>query len=575
MLRRLSANHDSFAPLTFTDGFNVILAHRSPDATEQHSRNARGKTTVLQIISYCLGGNLPAALKPLVEHEWTFTLDLDLFGGIVSVTRALRGGTRVTLAYSGDPAAVLDNYVDEARRTSLDNWKFLLGLGLFSLDAEAEEKAFRLSPRTLISYIIRLEALRDPLKIVPAQPAWSSREHVSYLLGLEWRHVRSLTKIAKETDAFKALEYAASENLLPGTLGNEPELLLARAQAAREVEELRSRIGGFQIIDDPDRLLQLADSLTEQLRELRDESLIDRRLLDLYRTSIQETDGDSDAGDLRNLYTEMGAVFNESALQRLEDVQAFHVRLISNRRTFLQSEISALETAERHRQAAILQATQERGRAMAVLQAGGALEELNALYVQLNEASGHLTEIDAALNTRREIAAAKDDAEVRRAQVRQIASAELRLERGNVESLSARFGRMMLELYNRTGVLTASVDDFGYKFSLRVSGAASSGITRMQLLCFDLALLAENSDWIRRPNFLVHDSVVFDGVDPRQIATALDLAQRTANELGAQYICTMNSSDVPDDVESQEWFRAGVRRTVLDTDEGGILGVAF
>jgi len=398
---------------------------------------------------------------------------------------------------------------------------------------------------------------------------------VSYLLGLKWRHVRSLTKIAKETEAFKALEYAASENLLPGTLGNESELLLARAQVAREVEELRARISGFQIIDDPDRLLQLADSLTEQLRELRNESLIDRRLLDLYRTSVQETDGDSDAGDLRDLYNEMGAVFNETALQRLEDVHAFHVKLVSNRRTFLRSEITTLETAERERQAAILQATEERGRAMAVLQAGGALEELNALYAQLNEASSQLTEIDAALNTRREVAAAKDDAEVRRAQVRQIASAELRLERGKVESLSARFGQMMLELYNRTGVLTASVDDFGYKFSLKVSGVASSGITRMQLLCFDLALLAENSDWVRHPNFLVHDSVVFDGVDPRQIATALDLARRTANELGAQYICTMNSSDIPDDVGTQDWFGDGVRRTVLDTDEGGILGVAF
>jgi len=134
VLRRLSSNHDSFTPLTFTDGFNVILAHRSPDATDQHSRNARGKTTVLQIINYCLGGNLPATLKPLVEHEWVFTLDLDLFGGVVSVTRALRDGTRVTLDYSGDPAAVLDSYVDEERRTSLDNWKFLLGLGLFSLE---------------------------------------------------------------------------------------------------------------------------------------------------------------------------------------------------------------------------------------------------------------------------------------------------------------------------------------------------------------------------------------------------------------------------------------------------------
>ena len=141
--------------------------------------------------------------------------------------------------------------------------------------------------------------------------------------------------------------------------------------------------------------------------------------------------------------------------------------------------------------------------------------------------------------------------------------------------MSARFDSMMRELYNRDGVFSVSVDDSGYKFSLRVAGVASGGITRMQLLCFDLALMAENSDWVRRPDFLIHDSVVFDGVDPRQVATGLALASRTAEELGAQYICTMNSSDVPDDIEKQDWFHDGVRRSVLDTDEGGILGVAF
>jgi uncharacterized protein YydD (DUF2326 family) len=351
---------------------------------------------------------------------------------------------------------------------------------------------------------------------------------------LEWRHVRNLTKIALETDPFKAMEYAASENLLPNSLGNESDLLLARAQASREVTELSWRAQSFQVIDDPDGLLQRADSLTEQLRDLRNDSLLDRRLLELYRSSIQERVGNSDAGDLRELYAEMGSVFNEGALRRLEDVQACHVKLLSNRRIFLQSEMNKLEVAERERQIEIVRAAEERGRAMAVLQAGGALEELTALYSQLNEASRRQTEIDAALNTRREIAAAKDDAAVRRAQIRQVASADLRQEQEKVDRVSARFGAMMLELYNRSGVLTASVDSSGYNFSLKVSGVASSGITRMQLLCFDLALMAENADWARHPDFLVHDSVVFDGVDPRQIATALDLARLTVTSIGGQ-----------------------------------------
>jgi uncharacterized protein YydD (DUF2326 family) len=97
----------------------------------------------------------------------------------------------------------------------------------------------------------------------------------------------------------------------------------------------------------------------------------------------------------------------------------------------------------------------------------------------------------------------------------------------------------------------------------------------MQLLCFDLALMAENADWIRHPDFLIHDSVVFDGVDPRQITTALDLARRAVDQIGGQYICTMNSSDIPDDTRKQDWIESSIRRTEYDTEEGGILDVAF
>src|SRR5690349_4570042 len=116
MLRRISSNKDSFRPITFKNGFNVILAERSPDATDQHSRNARGKTTLLHVISFCLGGTLHNSMRPLVEDEWSFTLDIDLFGSVVTATRPLKGATKLTLEYDGDAAVVLDDYVDGDRQ---------------------------------------------------------------------------------------------------------------------------------------------------------------------------------------------------------------------------------------------------------------------------------------------------------------------------------------------------------------------------------------------------------------------------------------------------------------------------
>lgn len=575
MLRRISANRDTFQPIDFVDGFNVILAERGPEATDQHSRNARGKSTLLHVINYCLGANLASSLRPLVDDDWSFTLTLDLFGGRVSASRGLKGGNKLRIEFDDTSGRVIDSYLDEQGQISLDDWKFLLGLGLFGLDVESDDKSFRLSARTLISYVFRTDNSRDPLKVVPQQPAWSSREHISYLLDLDWKIVRDLAKLNKEAETYKALQYAASENLLPGMTGEESNLALRRAEQARTVAALERRVDRFQLIEDPNEILRRADTVTDTLRELRDNSLVDRRLLELYRSSIEDEVGTDSIQDVRRVYEEMGVAFSSPTLRRFEEVQEFHERLISNRRVFLEDEIQRISAAEDLRQEEIVQLTNERNRLMGVLQAGGALEELNALHAQLLDATRRLAEFDSALNRVRELAGAEEDMQIRRAQRRRDALRELATNRIRLDRVAESFDSMVNRLYGRSAVLATEVDNLGFKFTLKTAGVASTGVNKMQLLCFDLTLLSEGADWSHHPDFLVHDSNVFDGVDPRQVEAGLYLTQEIINGVSAQYIMTMNSNDVPENIQKEPWFITGTRKTVYDTDEGGILGVTF
>jgi uncharacterized protein YydD (DUF2326 family) len=77
----------------------------------------------------------------------------------------------------------------------------------------------------------------------------------------------------------------------------------------------------------------------------------------------------------------------------------------------------------------------------------------------------------------------------------------------------------------------------------------------------------------------VHDSHLFDGVDERQVARALEIGAVMAMEYEFQYIVTMNSDAVP----SQEVFEKSfdlyqhvlpVRLTDA-TEDGGLFGVRF
>lgn len=577
MLRRISSNFSSFQPITFKPGFNVILAEMAPNASDKHSRNARGKTTLIQAINYCLGGSLAKPMAPLGPPGWAFSLELDLFGSAVTVTRKVKGGTRLSLAYPAELRGALHPYLDENSTISVDDWKFLLGLGLFALDRVPEQGDRGISPRTLLSYVIRTEAVKDPLKIIPQQPAWSSREHVAYLLNLNWELVRDLSRLEEDSDTYKAIARATKKNLLPRALRPEPELMLELVEAQRTLEELSSRVDGFQVVDDPDGLISRADRVTEELKELRNDALVDRRMIELYSESIegeQTTDAEGVGEAVAGLYSEMQRAFSPEALQSFEKVEAFHQQLMGNRKRFLASELERLRVQQTQRDERIRELSASRNSILAVLDAGGALEELSALQNECAQAAARVSEVELSLNNVRGLAEAQEGIRVQKAQLRQETARDLSVNRQKLDSVATRFDRMMQDLYNVGGVLTAEVDDLGFKFSIRVSTSASGGVARMQLLCFDLTLMAESDD-LHHPGFLIHDSVVFDGVDPRQVAAGLRLINETVEDIGGQYICTMNSNDVPDLVRGEEWFLRGTRRVVLDTESGGILGTSF
>ena len=180
--------------------------------------------------------------------------------------------------------------------------------------------------------------------------------------------------------------------------------------------------------------------------------------------------------------------------------------------------------------------------------------------------------LDLQIEQARELVTRREELKLEQSTKRNEATRYLTTSREKLDRISDRFSQKMRQLYGKDAALTVSVDDAGYKFAIRASGSGSGGVDRMTLFCFDLTMLEEGITTAHHPDFLVHDSSVFDGVDPRQRAGALHFAQAMVEATGGQYICTINSNDVPDEVLDQEWFKAGVVRTVLDTEVGGLLG---
>ncbi len=99
----------------------------------------------------------------------------------------------------------------------------------------------------------------------------------------------------------------------------------------------------------------------------------------------------------------------------------------------------------------------------------------------------------------------------------------------------------------------------------------------MEIFCFDMMLERMSARQKVGPGFLIHDSHLFDGVDPRQVGRALAVGARLAEEVGFQYLVTLNSDLLPE--LSSVGFNAEnyvlPQRLTDATDDGGLFGIRF
>ncbi|MEZ5726574.1 MAG: DUF2326 domain-containing protein [Burkholderiaceae bacterium] len=121
------------------------------------------------------------------------------------------------------------------------------------------------------------------------------------------------------------------------------------------------------------------------------------------------------------------------------------------------------------------------------------------------------------------------------------------------------------------------ITESGFKYDVEINRGGSEGVSKMKVFCFDLMLLQLMTPTTGRIDFLVHDSGLFDGVDERQRALALERASEITEESGAQYICALNSDMVPRGEFSDGFeFEKYVRLTLTDKNPSdSVLGFHF
>ena len=580
MIHRVYSDLPGFKNLTFKKGFNILLAERSPGATDKQTRNRAGKSSLLEVIHFLLGSKCDkeSIFYGDALRDATFGMEFDLGDGFVRVER--RGAHPGRVIVAGDFTRWPSTPVTKAGVSQLSNdrWKLVLAKMLFGLDELVEPW----SPtfRSLIAYFARryqAGGLQQPMSQSAKQQLADQQVAISFLVGLDWSVPRAWQAVREREKMLEQLKKSMRDGAFGAVIGSSASLKSELIVAQAKLKRLRASVASFKVVEQYHELEREASTLTRRLAELADGNVLDQRYLaELEAVTVEELPPAPE--DLERLYKEAGVLLPALVRKLFEDVALFHESVVRNRGAYLRGEMDAARARITDREEEKRKLDARRAELMVILKSAGALEHFTALQGELSKAEVHAEALRQRFDAAEALETGGLKLKVERAGLVERLRQDYAEQSSVIEDAVLTFRSISTRLYeeDQAGWLTITPTDNGPIFDPHVPGERSKGVNNMRIFCFDMMLMVLSLQSGRSPGFLIHDSHIFDGVDERQLGKALAVGAQLAEQHGFQYIVTMNS-DTPKELPAD--FR--IADHVLDvrltdaTEDGGLFGFRF
>lgn len=578
MIRGVASSLSTFKGVEFSAGFNIILADRTRESTKKDTRNGLGKSTLIDTIHFCLGGSLTKATNRLAHPKlsgYTFTIDLELENRKLTITRRTDDPSQVLVTGDLQFLPLPEARGRDAMRMGVADWSRFLGQFWFGIPADSPRK-YVPTFRSVVSYFIRSnkDAYSEPFRHFRLQASWDIQVNNAFLLGLNWEDASDWQVLKDKRKAISSLQEAAKGGVLGTVLGSRGQLEAERIRLLDLVKRTSEDLSKFKILSQYRELEREADELSQQIQSLSNENAVDSQALEMYQASVREV-VESSTARVRDTYQQAKVVFPEALTRQLEDVEAFHTKVVENRRQFLLSETERLSQTIGRRKTQIEQKHERQVEILALLNTHGALDQYSKLQQAHFDQVSRLRAIESKLNAVKRLEQEKAELKIGMATLEQRARANYDARLPEREKAVELFDANSQALYKAPGRLLIDVGENGFSFGVEIDRKGSTGISNMEIFCYDL-MLAEI--WAaKRPGSitLIHDSNLFADVDDRQVAAALELAAHKSKSVGFQYICTFNSDKLPTSEFSKDFDIESFTRLRLtdETEDGGLLGI--
>lgn len=572
MIRHVFSTLPTFKDLSaLKPGLNVLLAQKTDGASTKQTRNRAGKSSFVELIHFLTGSEAgPDSIFRTPElAEYAFGMSFDLRSDDTCVERSGSSTAKIVVAAASVPKPKL----------SPTEWCAFLGEQMFGLKSIDDSINKPPSFRSLFAYFVRRQAsdaFTTPEKQAGKQGTGDMQTSLMFLLGLDWTIARDWQSVRDREKTLSELRKAAGTGAFGSIIGKAADLRTQLTLQEARLKKLHAEIESFQVLSEYRQLEVESSTLTRQLNDLANANTVDfsaiRDLQDALASEIPP-----DLEDLQTVYEEAGIALPGLVKRRYDDVRSFHESVVRNRRDYLSGELGAatLRVEQRDREKAKLD--QRRAELLGILRSHGALEQFLKLQGELGRLESEVESLRQRFEAAEQLEGTKNELEIERNRLMIRLRRDFSEQQGRLAEAIVAFEETSERLYESAGSMTVDETSNGPVFRFPMQGERSKGIKNMQIFCFDMMLMRLCAKRNMGPGFLVHDSHLFDGVDGRQVISALRLGAEISKELGFQYIVTMNEDDAfKETIEGFDLNDYVLPTRLTDArEDGGLFGIRF
>ncbi|MBF0230884.1 MAG: DUF2326 domain-containing protein [Desulfamplus sp.] len=569
-LIKVYSNQTSFRTVEFNKtGLSFVLAkQKNPGSSEKgKTYNGVGKSLLVRIIHFCLGAG-KEDYKKFCEKltDWEFSIDFEVGYNKYTSTRT-----------TNEPEKILLNN----EKLSVTQFNKKMNTLCFDIPDDISFLSFR----SLIPFFIRPKKESYIAYNKPGKTGsdYQALLYNAFLLGLDVVLAQKKYSIRKERERIKKLEKNFKEDsLLKDFFTGNKDVVLTIIDLEERIARLNDDLSNFKVAEDYNEVQVEADRIAKELFTLNNKIIMIQNNIENISKSLMFSP-DITKENIKTIYHESKINFSENMTKRLDELENFYEKLISNRKRRLLEQQNKLKLEEQYNKTTVKMLQKELNKLIKYLGEHHALDlfiSLSNKVAELKSERDNLIkyqELQSAYKTR------ERQAEKNLLELSELTEDYLKEIESEIAELRNYFRNLSKIFYpNSVSGLTIDNNDgdnqLRFIIDAKIESDASDGINNVKIFCYDLTILFKGRN--HKISFIFHDSRIFDGTDERQKVDMFKTVYHKFSDTDKQYIASVNQNqldEIKKHIADKEYTNIISKNIVLtltdESDSEKLLGI--